>query len=134
MSNFERVRQFHIAMGQPVRERPTARIPREEADLRLDLIEEELEELREAVEDNDIVGIADALADLEYVTHGAALYFGIPQDHVFREVHRSNMTKIKSDGTVEYREDGKVLKPDTFEEPDIANAITNGTLEIARRL
>lgn len=91
--------------------------------LRLELIREEFEELTEAVEKEDIVEVADALADILYVVHGAALEFGVPLDDVFDEVHRSNMTKVWSDGTVHRREDGKVMKPPTYSPADVRKVL-----------
>jgi predicted HAD superfamily Cof-like phosphohydrolase len=72
-----------------------------------------------AVEENDIVAVADAIADLLYVTYGAALTFGIPIREVFAEVHRSNMTKLDAEGNPVYRGDGKVMKGPSFSEPDL---------------
>jgi predicted HAD superfamily Cof-like phosphohydrolase len=86
-------------------------------DLRMELIKEETKEYLEAEEQNDMIGIADSLADLIYVICGAALEYGIPLDEVFEEVQRSNMTKFK--GGPHYREDGKLLKGKFFEEPNI---------------
>jgi NTP pyrophosphatase (non-canonical NTP hydrolase) len=104
--------------------------------LRLHLIEEEAKELREAILAEDLVAVADALADLKYVIHGAELEFGIDGDETFAEVHRSNMTKaveceecqgmrscVTCNDTglkVLYREDGKILKPPTFSPPNLA--------------
>lgn len=87
--------------------------------LRMDLIEEEWDELQDARDDNDLVEIADALADLVYVIYGAALVWDIPLDAVLEEVHRSNMSKLE-DGKPLYREDGKVLKGRNFSEPQIS--------------
>jgi len=80
---------------------------------------EEMIELQDAEADDDLAGIADALADLVYFAIGTAVAYGIPFDEVFSEVHRSNMTKLDTDGNVIYRDDGKVLKPDTWEPPHI---------------
>lgn len=122
--NIDRVADFHRAFSVPILETPT--IPLERINLRINLIKEKWEELQEALIDGDIVEIADALADLEYVIHGTALEFGIPSSAVFQEVHRSNMTKIWPDGKVHYREDGKVLKPEGYSKADIAKVLNIG--------
>ena len=90
----------------------------------MSLIWEEVEELSDAREENDLVGIADALADLAYVTVGMAIECGLPFTEVFREVHAANMRKLGPDGKPIYREDGKVVKPDGWTEPDIVGAIS----------
>lgn len=92
---------------------------RKTRDLRISLIEEEFKEFVEACEREDIVDMADALADLMYVVIGAAVSFGFDIHELFDEVHRSNMSKIWSDGLVHYREDGKVIKPTTYSPADI---------------
>lgn len=95
--------------------------------LRLDLIFEETQELVVAVSAYDIIEVADALADLLYVTYGAALEFGIPIDRIFEEVHRSNMTKLGEDGQPLYREgDAKVLKGPNYERPNIEGVLFQG--------
>jgi predicted HAD superfamily Cof-like phosphohydrolase len=88
--------------------------------LRIKLINEEALEFEQASRSGDIVEVADALGDLLYVVYGAALEWGIPLDAVFTEIHRSNMTKVWPDGTVHYREDGKVLKPPSYSPANIA--------------
>lgn len=114
----EQVEEFHRTYDLPVIDSPTL-ASYERFVLRLDLIEEELDEFVDAHVGNDIVGVADALADLMYVVIGAALEYGIPLDTVFNEVHRSNMSKLDENGKPIYREDGKVLKGPNFTEPDI---------------
>jgi predicted HAD superfamily Cof-like phosphohydrolase len=123
------VQEFHNKFDVPVACVPTL-IPSERSELRLNLIEEEFTELIEAVHEGDIVGIADALADLSYVISGAAHEFGIPLDAVIDEVHRSNMTKVWSDGTVHRREDGKILKPPTYS-PANVEAVLAGAERLA---
>ena len=104
--------------GQDVKKDPD--FPSEETQkLRLELIAEELEEMWEAIEDKDLVGVADALTDILYVTYGAGHAFGIDLDRCFAEVQRSNMSKLGEDGKPIYREDGKVLKGPNFSAPDI---------------
>ena len=117
-TNFELVEDFMEAMGQEVNVVPT--FPEEDIQrLRLDLIEEELDELHYAIDNKDMVEIADALGDLLYVVYGAGHAFGIDLDECFKEIHASNMSKLGPDGKPIKREDGKVLKPDTFFPPDL---------------
>ena len=117
-TNFELVEDFMEAMGQEVNAVPT--FPEEDIQrLRLDLIEEELDELHYAIDNKDMVEIADALGDLLYVVYGAGHAFGIDLDECFKEIHASNMSILGPDGKPIKREDGKVLKPDTFFPPDL---------------
>ncbi len=118
MNNNEMVDEFHKAFLLP---RPVSpRIPdRKRRDPRIELIREEFEELQQAIAEGNLVLIADGCADLLYVIYGTALEFGINIDEVVKEVHRSNMTKLREDGTPIIRSDGKVLKSDRFELPDI---------------
>lgn len=141
-NSYERVREFHEKFGHPVADKPS--IPAaDRTTLRLSLILEEALELAEAmgfrtdkvqtyvqlmlangpVFDGDIIGIADALGDLDYVVNGAALEHGIDLPAVTAEVHRSNMTKLGPDGKPIYREDGKILKGEDFEEPRLAEVL-----------
>lgn len=116
------VREFHEKFKVPILNAPKAPSP-ERIALREDLIREEFDELLEAGANRDPVAVADALADLVYVIYGAAHEWGIPLDAVLREVHRSNMTKVWDDGTVHYREDGKMLKPPTYSRANIAEVL-----------
>ena len=121
-TNFELVEDFMEAMGQEVNAIPA--FPEEEIQrLRLDLIEEELDELHYAIDNKDMVEIADALGDLLYVVYGAGHAFGIDLDECFKEIHASNMSKLGPDGKPIKREDGKVLKPDTFFPPDLKSIL-----------
>ena len=121
-TNFELVEDFMEAMGQEVNAIPA--FPEEEIQrLRLDLIEEELDELHYAIANKDMVEIADALGDLLYVVYGAGHAFGIDLDECFKEIHASNMSKLGPDGKPIKREDGKVLKPDTFFPPDLKSIL-----------
>ena len=95
------------------------------SELRYDLIREELLELREALDEKDIVGVADALTDILYVTYGAGHAFGINLDKCFAEVQRANMSKLGEDGRPIYREDGKVLKGPKYSSPDLKSIIEN---------
>jgi predicted HAD superfamily Cof-like phosphohydrolase len=117
------VRQFHRAAGVYTSEEPSLDVPTEVRELRLRLISEELEELRAALDADDLAAVADAIADLLYVAYGAALAFGIPIDEVFAEVHRANLAKLESIGGPHERDDGKVLKPDGWMPPDIEGVL-----------
>jgi len=116
MNNFEKVIEFHNAFGQDVETEPTWT---DAAELRYELIREELSELREAIDDRDIVEVADALTDLLYVVYGSGVAFGIDLNECFDEVHSSNMTKLGADGKPIHREDGKVLKGPNYRRPDL---------------
>ena len=117
------VEEFHRTYGVPVRSTDNPSIISERAGLRHSLIAEEFNEFEDALHDNDIVEVADALADLIYVIYGTALEFGIPLDEVLAEVHRSNMSKLGSDGKPIYREDGKVIKGPNYFQPDIRGVL-----------
>ncbi len=116
---------FHRAMNIYIAERPTAQLPEDVAAVRLALLEEELQEYREALASGDLVAVADALTDLLYVLLGTFVSHGLQDvaEALFDEVHRSNMTKRGPDGQVIYREDGKVLKPPTYEPPDLRRVL-----------
>lgn len=117
------VNEFHLACDVPALPAPKLASPAR-ARLRQRLLREELKEIELAVRKGDIIEIADGLADLIYVAIGTALEYGIPIDRVFAEVHRSNMTKIdKATRKARRRRDGKILKPKTFESPDIVTAL-----------
>ena len=118
ISNFEKVGDFMEAFGQEVLYIPT--LPGFNlSELRLDLIEEEVQELRDGLDKKSMFEIADALTDILYVVYGAGHAFGIDLDDCFNEVHRSNMTKLGEDGRPMYRDDGKVMKGPNYEEPDL---------------
>ena len=117
-SNFEKVGDFMEAFGQRVEMEPTWP-DFNTRELRLELIQEALEELSDAVADRDMIQIADALTDLLYVVYGAGHSFGIDLDECFEEVHRSNMSKLGENGRPIHREDGKVLKGPGYFEPDL---------------
>ena len=121
-TNFDFVEEFMIAFGQNVEDTP-ALPDRKTAMLRLKLILEEYEELETAVEEQHLVGIADALTDILYVTYGAGHAFGINLDECFEEVHESNMSKLGPDGKPIYREDGKVMKGPDYREPDLRKVL-----------
>lgn len=121
-TNFKRVEQFHTTFGMPTyNENEGAKIlPPERVKLRVGLIEEELEELKEAIANDDLVEIADALGDLAYVVYGAAHEYNIDLDAAVKEIHKSNMSKLDINGNVIYREDGKILKSNLFLPPDLS--------------
>lgn len=119
-SPFYLVKEFHETYGQPIRTTPELNIP--EKLMRLALVTEEAEEYDEAVETDDLVEIADALADIVYVAYGAAISHGIDLDEILKEVQRSNLSKLEN-GKVLRREDGKILKGKDFSEPDIATIL-----------
>ncbi len=118
MSNFKAVGTFMETFGQEIKTKPE--FPdAETTNLRLELISEELNELYDAMEAKDIVGVADALTDILYVTYGAGHAFGVDLDKCFKEVQRSNMSKLGQDGKPIYREDGKVMKGENYSPPDL---------------
>ena len=118
MSNFQNVKKFMETFGQEVKEK--AEFPNEKVvQLRCELIKEELEELRQAIKDNDIKEVADALTDILYVTYGAGHAFGINLDKCFYEVQQSNMSKLGPDGKPIYNESGKVMKGPDYFKPDL---------------
>jgi predicted HAD superfamily Cof-like phosphohydrolase len=97
------------------------------AQLRVGLLREEVGEFADATTARDLVGIADALADIVYVAYGAAVTYGIDLDAAIREVHRSNMSKLDNSGRPVLREDGKVLKSDRYSPPDLASVLAAQT-------
>ncbi len=118
ISKFEKVGDCMEAFGQEVLYIPT--MPDFNlAALRLDLIEEEVQELRDGLGRGSLLEVADALTDILYVVYGAGHAFGIDLDDCFHEVHSSNMTKLGEDGRPIYREDGKVMKGPNYREPDL---------------
>ena len=121
-TNFDLVEEFMTAFGQDV-EKVASMPDRKTAMLRLKLILEEYEELETAVEEQHLVGIADALTDILYVTYGAGHAFGINLDECFKEVHESNMSKLGPDGKPIYRDDGKVMKGPDYREPDLRKVL-----------
>jgi len=117
------VAEFHMSFDLPFETRPQYRASPEVGSLRIELLREELEEFKDAVEREDLVAIADALGDIVYVAYGSAISYGIDLDAVLREVHRANMSKLGPDGRPHMREDGKVLKPSTYSPPDIQRVL-----------
>ena len=122
MSNFEKVKNFMITYGQEVKE--SASFPDENIiKLRLKLIKEELEELEQALNDKNLLEVADALTDILYVTYGAGHSFGINLDACFEEVQRSNMSKLDENEKPIYNEYGKVMKGPNFSKPNLKQFI-----------
>jgi len=118
MSNFEDVRIFMETFGQIVRTKP--QFPDQRTmQLRLDLIKEELKELDDAVNKKDLKEIADALTDILYVTYGAGYAYGINLDKCFKEVQKSNMSKLGKDGKPIFNESGKVMKGPNYIKPNL---------------
>ena len=121
-SNFRGVEDFMNAFGQEVKTEPE--FPDEDIQkLRVELIEEELDELKDAIKRQNILEVADALTDILYVVYGAGHAFGIDLDRCFAEVQRSNMSKLGADGKPIYREDGKVLKGPNYRPPDLYSVL-----------
>lgn len=120
------VTEFHDSFKCPIRNSPMSDSEFKEWDrakLRLDLIEEEAQELVDAYTANDVVEVADALGDMIYVIYGMAIEMGVNLDDVVAEIHRSNMSKLGPGGKPLYREDGKVLKGPNYTRPDIRKVI-----------
>ena len=123
-TNFEKARDFMRAFGQNVQSRASLQ-DKKTAELRYELIREELEELREAIDKENLLEIADALTDILYVTYGAGHAWGIDLDTCYTEVHRSNMSKLGEDGKPIHREDGKVMKGPGYSKPNLIPVILN---------
>ena len=123
MSNFLKVKKFMDTYGQEVKfkaEFPNKNIVK----LRLNLIEEELQELQEAIKQEDLLEVADALTDILYVTYGAGHAFGIDLDNCFDEVQKSNMSKLGTDGKPIYNQSGKVMKGPKYFKPNLKQFLT----------
>ena len=122
MTNFESVKKFMETFGQEIKEKagfPDQKI----TSLRYDLINEELDELKEAMDNKDIKEVADALTDILYVTYGAGHAFGINLDKCFKEVQNSNMSKLGEDGKPIYNDQGKVMKGPNYFKPNLEKLI-----------
>ena len=122
MTNFEKVKIFMKTFGQEVKSKSSLSSEKINS-LRLSLIQEELDELKKAIQDKDIVEVADALTDILYVTYGAGHAFGIDLDQCFNEVQNSNMSKLGDDGKPIYNENGKVMKGPNYFKPDLSKYI-----------
>ena len=123
MTNFESVRKFMETFGQEIKEK--AGFPNDKiTSLRYDLINEELNELKEAIDNKDLKEVADALTDILYVTYGAGHAFGINLDKCFQEVQNSNMSKLGLNGEPVYNDKGKVMKGPNYFKPDFSKYLT----------
>ena len=122
MTNFEKVGNFMKTFGQEIKKKPSLSSDKINK-LRLDLIQEELGELKAAMKNNDLLEVADALTDILYVTYGAGHAFGINLDKCFNEVQNSNMSKLDGDGKPIYNESGKVMKGPNYFKPDLIKFI-----------
>ena len=124
MTNFEKVKNFMETFSQDVKIKPsfsTNKIHK----LRYDLIKEELDEFKAALDGKDILEVADALTDILYVTYGAGHAFGIDLDKCFQEVQNSNMSKLNENGKPIYNKDGKVMKGPKYFKPDLKKIINS---------
>ena len=119
MSNFKKVKTFMETFGQEIKTKPSFSTDKVNS-LRYDLIKEELEELKAAMESKDLLEVADALTDILYVTYGAGHAFGIDLDKCFAEVQNSNMSKLGKNGKPIYNEAGKVMKGPKYFKPDLS--------------
>ncbi len=122
MSNFSKVGIFMKTFGQEVKDKPSFSTDKINK-LRFDLIKEELEELKVALEKKDLLEVADALTDILYVTYGAGHAFGINLDKCFDEVQNSNMSKLDENGKPIYNESGKVMKGPNYFKPNLLKFI-----------
>ena len=123
MTNFEKVGLFMKTFGQEVKSKPGLRNVKINK-LRIDLIDEELKELKYALQTNDLKEVADALTDILYVTYGAGHAFGINLDKCFDEVQKSNMSKLSAEGKPIYNDKGKVMKGPNYFKPDLKKFLT----------
>ena len=123
MSNFNKVGTFMKTFGQEAKTKPSFSSDKINK-LRIDLIKEELDELQEAMKNNDLLEVADALTDILYVTYGAGHAFGIDLDRCFDEVHNSNMSKLGENGEPIYNESGKVMKGPNYFKPDLSKFVS----------
>lgn len=122
-TNFHKVIEFHQAFGASLSPTPQLNFDPDLINLRLNLIDEEYNELLDGLNAKDIVEVADALTDLLYVIYGFGCSLGIDLDKTFEEVHKSNMTKLGPDGKVERRPDGKITKGKSFVAPNLRDVL-----------
>ena len=123
MSNFNKVKIFMETFGQEVKNKPSFSNEKINS-LRYDLIEEELDELKTAMKNKDLLEVADALTDILYVTYGAGHAFGINLDKCFEEVQNSNMSKLDESGKPIYNESGKVMKGSKYFKPNLSKFVS----------
>lgn len=124
MNTLEKVKEFHKLYECPIGDKPG--LPNfQRSLLRVRLLNEELEELADAIADNDLVEVLDALTDIQYILDGTYLTFGMQdlKDAAFAEVHRSNLTKLGIDGKPQRREDGKIIKGPNYQPPNLSQFI-----------
>ena len=122
MTNFQKVKTFMQTFGQDVKSSPAFSTDKIN-DLRYNLIKEELDELKQALDNKDLLEVADALTDILYVTYGAGHAFGIDLDKCFEEVQNSNMSKLGKDGKPIYNENGKVMKGPNYFKPNLSKFV-----------
>mgnify|MGYP000255789648 FL=1 len=122
MTNFQKVKNFMETFGQQVKSSPSFSSEKIN-DLRYNLIKEELDEFKQALENKDLLEVADALTDILYVTYGAGHAFGIDLDACFDEVQNSNMSKLGLDGNPIFNDQGKVMKGPNYFKPDLSKFI-----------
>ena len=122
MTNFEKVKTFMKTFGQEVKAKSSFSSDKIN-ELRFNLIKEELEELRIAIDTKNLVEVADALTDILYVTYGAGHAFGINLDKCFNEVQQSNMSKLDDHGNPIYNDSGKVMKGPKYFKPELSKFI-----------
>ena len=123
MTNFEKVGLFMSTFRQEVKKK-SGFSSNKINDLRINLIEEELNEFKDAMSKKDLKEVADALTDILYVTYGAGHAFGINLDDCFEEVQKSNMSKLGNDGKPIYNENGKVMKGPNYFKPNLNKFLT----------
>ena len=122
MTNFQKVKNFMETFGQEVKSKPSFSSDKINI-LRYNLIKEELDEFKQALDNKDLLEVADALTDILYVTYGAGHAFGINLDACFEEVQNSNMSKLGNDGKPIYNDQGKVMKGPNYFKPDLSKFI-----------
>ena len=122
MTNFQKVKTFMQTFGQEVKLKPSFSTEKIN-DLRYNLVKEELEELKQAIVNKDLLEVADALTDILYVTYGAGHAFGLDLDSCFEEVQNSNMSKLGDDGKPIYNDVGKVMKGPNYYKPDLSKFV-----------
>ena len=122
MSNFSKVGTFMKTFGQEVKTKPSFSTDKINQ-LRVNLIKEELDELKEAMDNKDLLEVADALTDILYVTYGAGHALGINLDKCFEEVQNSNMSKLDENGKPIYNDAGKVMKGPNYFKPDLSKFV-----------
>ena len=122
MTNFQKVKIFMETFGQEVKSQPSFSSEKIN-NLRYNLIKEELDELKKAMDNKDLLEVADALTDILYVTYGAGIAFGINLDKCFDQVQKSNMSKLGKDGKPIYNQAGKVMKGPNYFKPDLSKFV-----------